>query len=281
MRSGRPPTLWCDLIVTDGPPVKETDLDHVGIERALGEEFDRPAAVGGDLLGLALEGLDEQPADRLALELRLGDAFERAEERSLRRDMDQRDVEMAAKQPHHLLALSARIRPWSTKTQVSWSPIASWISTAATAEFDAAGKAADHPALADLGADRLARLGAERRHRPVALQPRDLVDEIADQPRAVGRVHDFGMEHQAVIAARLVGDQRVGRVLRSRDAREARRQAGDAVAMAHPDDVALARLPHALEQRARVADLDLGAAEFAVVAALDAAAELLGHAIWP
>ena len=24
MRSGRPPTLWCDLIVTDGPPVKET-----------------------------------------------------------------------------------------------------------------------------------------------------------------------------------------------------------------------------------------------------------------
>ena len=24
MRSGRPPTLWCDLIVTDGPPVKDT-----------------------------------------------------------------------------------------------------------------------------------------------------------------------------------------------------------------------------------------------------------------
>ena len=24
MRSGRPPTLWCDLIVTDGPPVKLT-----------------------------------------------------------------------------------------------------------------------------------------------------------------------------------------------------------------------------------------------------------------
>ena len=28
----------------------------------------------------------------------------------------------------------SRIRPWSTKMQVSWSPIASWISTAATAE---------------------------------------------------------------------------------------------------------------------------------------------------
>ena len=58
--------------------------------------------------------------------------------------------------------------------------------------IDAAGEAADHPALADPGADRLARLGAERGHRPVALQARDLVDEIADQPRAVGRMATSG-----------------------------------------------------------------------------------------
>ena len=24
MRAGRPPTLWCDLMVTEGPPVNET-----------------------------------------------------------------------------------------------------------------------------------------------------------------------------------------------------------------------------------------------------------------
>ena len=59
--------------------------------------------------------------------------------------------------------------------------------------------------------------------------------------------------------------------------REARRQAGDAVAVAHPHDVALAGLPDAVEQRALGADGDLGAAELAVVAALDLAAELLGH----
>ena len=41
----------------------------------------------------------------------------------------------------------------STKTQVSWSPMASWISTAATDGVDAAGEAADHLAPADLGAD--------------------------------------------------------------------------------------------------------------------------------
>ena len=88
--------------------------------------------------------------------------------------------------------------------------------------IDAAGEAADDPALADLGADRLARLRAERRHRPVALQARDAVDEIADEPRAVRRMDDLGVEHQAVVAARLVGDGRERRVLRDADALEAR-----------------------------------------------------------
>ena len=60
---------------------------------------------------------------------------------------------------------------------------------------------------------------------------------------------------------------------------EAGRQLGDAVAVAHPDRIFLALLPHAFEQRAVVGDLDLGAAEFAVMAALDLAAELLRHGL--
>ena len=49
--------------------------------------------------------------------------------------------------------------------------------------------------------------------------------------------------------------------------------------MAHPDLLAVARLPHAVEQgRARL-DLDLGAAELAMVARLDLAAELLRHGL--
>ena len=115
----------------------------------------------------------------------------------------------------------ARIRPWSTNTQVSWSPIASWISTAATAESTPPERPQITRALADLGADRLARLAAERRHRPVALEAGDAVDEIADQPRAVRRVDDFGVEHQAVVAPRLVGDGGVGRVLGDADALKA------------------------------------------------------------
>src|SRR5271166_1462033 len=45
--------------------------------------------------------------------------------------------------------------------------------------------------------------------------------------------------------------------------------------MAHPHRVAAARLPDAVEQGARRDDLDVGAAEFRRMAALDLAAELL------
>jgi hypothetical protein len=50
------------LIVTEGPPVKLTRFDHVGIERALREEVG-----AADLLGLGLEHVDEGLADELAL----------------------------------------------------------------------------------------------------------------------------------------------------------------------------------------------------------------------
>jgi hypothetical protein len=50
MRSGSPPTLWCDLMVTEGPPEKDTLSITSGIERALGEEIG-----AADLAGLFLE----------------------------------------------------------------------------------------------------------------------------------------------------------------------------------------------------------------------------------
>ncbi len=47
--------------------------------------------------------------------------------------------------------------------------------------------------------------------------------------------------------------------------------------MAHPHRIAAADLPDAVIERRGLLHLDLGAAEFAVMAALDLAAELLGH----
>ena len=91
IRSGSPPTLWCDLIVTDGPAGEADALDHVRIQRAL-----RQIIGAAQLARLLLEHLDEQPADRLALHLRIGHAVQRIEEQIRRVAMHQADVEPVA-----------------------------------------------------------------------------------------------------------------------------------------------------------------------------------------
>ena len=141
--------------------------------------------------------------------------------------------------------------------------------------IDAARQAADHPRLADLRADAGDLLVAEGGHRPVALEAGDLEQEIGDELRAVGRVNHLRVEHGRVVAARLVGGDRVRRILRHRIDAEALGQARHAVAVAHPHRIAAARSPHAVEQGAEFEDLDIRPAEFRRVAALDLAAELL------
>ncbi len=143
--------------------------------------------------------------------------------------------------------------------------------------IDAAGQSADHLALADLGADLFDRLLAEGAHGPVAGEAGDLADEIADQLGAVGRMHHFGVEHQPVISARLVLDDGERRIRRDAGDDKARRHFGDAVAMAHPDRMTFAHAPGGIKQRACRLDLDIGAAEFSGMAALDIAAELGRH----
>ena len=71
-----------------GPAGKRHAFDHVGIERALSQEFDRAFAVARDTARLRLERVDEQPADRLALGLGIVDARERLEEFLRRVDMN-------------------------------------------------------------------------------------------------------------------------------------------------------------------------------------------------
>ena len=90
-------------------------------------------------------------------------------------------------------------------------------------------------------------------------------------------MHHFGVEHQPVIFALLVLDHRERRIRADAGDREARRHLRDAVAVAHPHRMLLAHRPCGLEQVARGLDLDIGAAEFAMMPALDLAAELGGH----
>ena len=88
------------------------------------------------------------------------------------------------------------------------------------------------------------------------------------------RVGDLGVEHGAVEAALVVGDDGEGRALAARHGAEAGGKAGDPVAVAHPDLLARAGRPDVLGYGALAGDIDEGAAEFAVLRGFDRAAEL-------
>ena len=75
-------------------------LDHVRIQRAL-----RQKVRAAEFCRLLLEHLDEQPADRLALRFRIGNALQRVDEQRARIPMHQSDVEALAERLHHLLGL--------------------------------------------------------------------------------------------------------------------------------------------------------------------------------
>ena len=228
-------------------------------------------------LGFRVEHVDEQTPDGLALDFRVGDASELAEELLRGVNVHQRDVVVMPEQIDDGLGL---VEPQHAVIDEHAGELVAdrFVDQhRGDSRIHAAGEAADHPALADLGADLLDRLLAEGAHGPVAGETGNLADEIAQQLGPVGRVHDFGMEHQPVIFALLVLDHRERRVRRDAGNGKTRRHFGDAVAMAHPHRMALAHRPGVVEQLARGFHLDVGAAEFAGMPALDLAAELGGH----
>ena len=186
---------------------------------------------------------------------------------------------MAAEQRHDFSASSSRIRPWSTKTQVSWSPIASWISTAATAESTPP----DRPHITrPLPTCSRMRAIASSRNAPIVQSPRQpaiVVHEVAQERGAVRRVHDFEMELGGVEFARSRRRSREWRVRRRANDVEAWRQRRHPVAVAHPDRIRSPTSQTPSNSGDGVRDLEVGAAELAVMPALDLAAELVGHGL--
>ena len=139
-----------DIVVRlDGdrrPAGERHALDHVRIERALREKFRAT-----ELFRFRLEDIDEELADRLALLLGIGDACERVEEKSLPPQRGPAECcSCRGTAPRPSRPRPSRSSPWSTNTQVSCSPIASWISTAATAESTPPDRPQITLALADL-----------------------------------------------------------------------------------------------------------------------------------
>jgi hypothetical protein len=132
-------------MVTDGPPESADALDHVGIERALGEE-------GGAarLARVGVEDVDEEPADGLALGLGVGDALERGEEALGLVGVDQRDVVVVAEKADDLLGLAEAHQAGIDEDAGQLLADRLVDQDGGDRRIDAAGEPADHAAGADL-----------------------------------------------------------------------------------------------------------------------------------
>ncbi|MNN42184.1 hypothetical protein D3C81_1563460 [compost metagenome] len=121
-------------------------------------------------------------------------------------------------------------------------------------------------------------------HDPVSLAAGDLEHEALEHLAALDGMRDLGVELHGIVAARFVGHAGDRAARGRRHQLEARRQAGDLVAVAHPDlehAVAFRRaeILDVLEQRGMAVGAHLGVAELALVAPLDLAAKLHGHGL--
>ena len=87
--------------MTEGPPIALVELDHVGIERPLGEKLDI-----AQFLRLLVEHIDKDGADPLALFFGIRDAGESGKKQIAGIAMNQRDVVVAAEQIDDLFGLA-------------------------------------------------------------------------------------------------------------------------------------------------------------------------------
>ena len=167
-------------------------LDHVGIKRALREEFRFAGAFGG-----RFENFDERFADDLAFALRVGHAFEPLQEQLRGVLVLQFDLEMPPENLAHDLRFASAQHAVVDENAGELVANGFVQQRRRHAGIHAAAQAEDHLLLADLRADLLDRLVDVVVHRPVLAAAANVVDEVGDDFPAARRVHDFRMELQA------------------------------------------------------------------------------------
>ena len=170
-----------------------------------------------NILGLLLEDIDERGADNLALLLRILDAGKRAQKKLTRVPVHQRDVVVIAKQIDHLFRLI------ETQQAMVDKDAGQLLANRLVQQYrddrgiDAARQPADHPTLANLRPNARNRPITERRHTPITATTRDPMRKVPQQVGAARCVHDFRVEHDAIKAARIIGDDREGGTLARTD----------------------------------------------------------------
>ena len=194
----------------------------------------------------------------------------RARNRSCRLDVDERHVEVAAERLGHLLGLVRAHE--AVVDEDAGELVADGLVDEQRGDrrVDAAGEAADDAVATDLRTDPLHLLLDHGGRRPGRGRAGDVVEEVLQQVLAVRRVHDLGVELDAVeLPLRIL--ERCDRRRRGRPRHDsAFRRRDDRVAVAHPDDLLLGQ---PCEERARTA-VELGLAEFGRTRARDLAAQL-------
>ena len=131
-------------------------------------------------------------------------------------------------------ASSRRSTPLSTKMHVSRSPIARWMSSAATVESTPPLKPQTTRPSPTCRANLAGRLLDKRRHRPVAGAAADVVREVAQDLEAAIGVRDFRMKEQRVEPPLLVRHRRDRSVGARRDHLRSPAARSDEVAVARP-----------------------------------------------
>ena len=251
-------------------PAHRDGLDHIGIQRALGEEVEV-----AERLRFLVEHVDEGGADDLALGLGIGDAGETGEEEVGGVDVMHRQRQLLVAL-HHLLRLVQPQQPVVHEDALQVIADGAMDDRRRDGGVHAARQPADDAALPHLRLDARRGLVDERRDGPVAGAPAYVEREVAKQVGATVGVGDFRMEEHGVIAA--IGRFHDGHwcVGAGGGHGEARRRRGHEVAVTGPD---LEFVGNALEQPRRHGrrPANHGVAELAMRGTAERAAEHVGH----
>ncbi len=171
-------------------------FDHIGIKRALGEEF---SAV--DVVGVFLEDVDEKPADDFALGFRVGLAIKLAKEQFAFVCVDQRDVVVVAEHLDDFVGFI--FAQQAVVNEDAGQLVADGFvdQDRGDGRIDAARQTADHLFVADLLADLSDGFFAVSAHGPVAAEackPHEVFVELG----ALGCVVHLGVElHRIKVAS--------------------------------------------------------------------------------
>ena len=163
------------------------------------------------LCRLLLEDADELLADDRALLLGIGDAVEPREEALLRAHVHERDAEVAGEGLDHLLGLV--LAQEAVVDEDAGELVADGLvhEEGGHRRVDAARERAEDAFVPDRGPDERDLLLDHRGRRPRRRHVRDLVQEVLEDLLAMRRVHDLGVELDAIQAPLAVlegGDRR-------------------------------------------------------------------------